>query len=439
MTHGTGPHGRGNSDIHQTDKRKQTRRIVFIITAILAVLTLLFFIWSLRPIILPAIVGMFVAYLCFPVLKLFTKIGIPRAAGILLLFGTFFIVVMVVANLVGAILPNEKEQLVLRTRFQYKLNERYHAFMGISKQGDTGNIVYKYLGDDLDHFMGSINAALSLNREERMLFMKYRIGYNHLAPIKDKYYEYFLKNTHSVVDREQPTESAKNDGENKTTPAGEDNETSPLAAIMAAFKLWIIMPLVFLFLLIDDGEIKRFFVALVPNRYFEVSLAVFDKVNKAIGNYLRGILMECSLVGLSYAILLSIFGFEIKMAVMIGLFAGIANAIPLMGAGIALACGASYALIAENVNSVLPFITADNLILAVLVCVIIVMAMDNVIFQPFVVGGAVQIHPLAVFLGIIGGSMLFGFAGLILAIPTIVVVKEFIATLFTELKDYYII
>ena len=55
------------------------------------------------------------------------------------------------------------------------------------------------------------------------------------------------------------------------------------------------------------------------------------------------------------------------------------------------------------------------------------------------VGGAVQIHPLAVFVGIIGGSMMFGFAGLILAIPTIVVVKETVFTLFSELKDYFII
>src|SRR3990172_3211934 len=176
------------------------------------------------------------------------------------------------------------------------------------------------------------------------------------------------------------------------------------------------MPLVFLFLLIDDGEIKRFFIGLVPNRYFEVSLAVFDKVNKAIGNYLSGILIECSLVGISYAVLLMLIGFEIKMALMIGLVAGIANAIPLLGPAIAFGIGASYALIAEDVSSIMPFITTNNLFIAVAACVLIVMILDNAVFQPFVVGGAVQIHPLAVFVGIIGGSMLFGFAGLILAI-----------------------
>jgi predicted PurR-regulated permease PerM len=151
------------------------------------------------------------------------------------------------------------------------------------------------------------------------------------------------------------------------------------------------------------------------------------------------VLIECLLVGISYLTLLSVIGFEIKFALMIGLIAGIANAVPLIGPAIALAAGSAYALIAEKADSVLPFITPDNLIIAVAACVLLVMVLDSTLFQPFVVGGAVQVHPLVVFVGVIGGSILFGFAGLILAIPTIVVVKEFVSTLFRELRDYYII
>jgi predicted PurR-regulated permease PerM len=384
--------------------------------------------------ILPFIVGIFAAYMCIPLLKSITRIGVPRPAGILILFGAFFLTFVVIVNLVGSIIPDKKEQLVLRTRFQYKLNERYQDFMGLEKPEDTGNMIYKYFGNDFDRFMKSINDVLRLDKEERRLFVKYREGYRNEPPVKELYYQYFLKNT----------ESTKNDDEDAGPEAknGKKSETrkeSHFGSVMAAVKLWIIMPLVFLFLLIDDGEIKRFFIGLVPNRYFEVSLAVFDKVNKAIGNYLRGILIECSLVGIAYLILLLLIGFEIKMAVMIGLIAGIANAVPLLGPAIAFGIGASYALIAEDVSSILPFITADNLFIAVAACVVIVMILDNAVFQPFVVGGAVQIHPLVVFIGIIGGSMLFGFAGLILAIPTIVVVKELTATLFRELKEYYII
>ena len=437
MSNGTPPRKQGNTIILHTDTRKQTRRIVFIITTTIIVIIVGFLVWSLRSMILPFIIGIFAAYMCFPLLKSITRIGVPRPAGILILFGAFFLAIVIIVNQVGSIIPDKKEQLVLRTRFQYKLNDRYQHFMGLEKPEDTGTMIYKYFGNDFNRFMKNINDVLRLDKEERRLFVKYHEGYDNEPPIKDLYYQYFLKNTESAKsddeDRLQSTREAGNAKKDDT------QQESHFTSVMAAIKLWIIMPLVFLFLLIDDGEIKRFFIGLVPNRYFEVSHAVFDKVNKAIGNYLRGILIECSLVGISYLILLILIGFEIKMAIMIGLIAGIANAVPLLGPAIAFGIGASYALIAEDVSAIMPFITTNNLFIAVAACVLIVMILDNVVFQPFVVGGAVQIHPLAVFIGIIGGSMLFGFAGLILAIPTIVVVKELTVTLFRELKDYYII
>jgi predicted PurR-regulated permease PerM len=421
----------------QADARTRTRRIVVAITTVVAVTAVGYLVWALRPIILPFIVGTLTAYLCFPLLRFFFSIGIPRPAGILLLFGAFFLAIMVIANQVGSILPDEREWLVLRTRFQYKLNERYKSFMNLEGPGQTGNIIYKYFGNDLNRLMDNVNSALRLNREEHRLFMRYRAGYQNKPRIKDLYYGYFLKNTESQMSKGEIKDGVT-EKEGKEA-AVEPEEVSNITTVIEAVKLWIITPLVFLFLLIDDGQIKRFFVGLVPNRYFEVSLVVFDKVNRAIGNYLRGVLIECLLVGISYLTLLSVIGFEIKFALMIGLIAGIANAVPLIGPAIALAAGSAYALIAEKADSVLPFITPDNLIIAVAACVLLVMVLDSTLFQPFVVGGAVQVHPLVVFVGVIGGSILFGFAGLILAIPTIVVVKEFVSTLFRELRDYYII
>lgn len=429
---------RNNQPVHRVSTRILTRRIIFTVTAAVAVLTIIGLVWALSPIVLPFIIGTLFAYICTPLLNIFTRRGIPRGVGILLLFAVFFVAVTLIVNQLGSFIPDERDRLVLRTRFQFKLNERYRQYMGIGAPDQKGTFVYQYLGTDLDEFMNNINGMLRLNKDEQELFMKYREGFKGRPPIRDQYFEYFQNNIERPAASEEHI-SADRDKGGGGAAISEQPPQSRLSSMMAGIKIWIITPLVFLFLLIDDGEIKRFFIGLVPNRYFEVSLAVFDKVNKAIGNYLRGILIECSLVAAAYILLFTLIGFEIKMAVLIGLFAGLANAIPLLGLGIAMVAGSAYALIAENVTSVLPFITADNMILAVAGCVLIVMMMDNGIFQPFVVGGAVKLHPLAVFIGIIGGSMMFGFAGLILAIPTIVVVKEMVFTLFSELKDYYII
>jgi predicted PurR-regulated permease PerM len=65
--------------------------------------------------------------------------------------------------------------------------------------------------------------------------------------------------------------------------------------------------------------------------------------------------------------------------------------------------------------------------------------LDDVLFQPFVPGSAVNIHPLVVVIAILGGSLIMGLWGMLFAIPTVVVVKTTVATFFKELKDYRII
>jgi predicted PurR-regulated permease PerM len=59
-------------------------------------------------------------------------------------------------------------------------------------------------------------------------------------------------------------------------------------------------------------------------------------------------------------------------------------------------------------------------LIAVVVVNILVKVLDDFVFQPIVLGGAVDLHPLVVILGIMGGSMMFGMAGVLLGIPAIV-------------------
>jgi len=97
------------------------------------------------------------------------------------------------------------------------------------------------------------------------------------------------------------------------------------------------------------------------------------------------------------------------------------NAIPFLGTAIACVLSAGYSLIAENIQPIVPFVNTDNLMLVSIGVVMLVHLLDNAIFQPLVVGKAVNLHPLVVILGVFGGSMMFGFAGLIFAIPSIII------------------
>ena len=189
----------------------------------------------------------------------------------------------------------------------------------------------------------------------------------------------------------------------------------------------------------DEGEIKKNLVYLVPNRYFEMVLTVIDNVDQSIGKYLRGTLLECTAVGLTFVVCLFMIGIEFKWALVIGIVAGISNAIPFLGPAIGLVVSLLYTLVVEEFSPVLPFVSPDNMVLWVVITVAIAQGLDNAVYQPIVLGSAVSLHPLVVIIGVMGGSILLGFAGMLFAIPAIVIVKVIIGTLFDEMKAYRII
>jgi len=72
----------------------------------------------------------------------------------------------------------------------------------------------------------------------------------------------------------------------------------------------------------------------------------------------------------------------------------------------------------------------------VVAVVVLAELLKNVLYEPIVLGGAVQLHPLAVITGVVGGALLFGPAGMLLAIPTITIVKVFVSSSARHLKAY---
>src|SRR5262249_39455923 len=211
------------------------------------------------------------------------------------------------------------------------------------------------------------------------------------------------------------------------------------ASLEDKLSAWMLAPLIFIFLGFDNGQIRRFFIGLVPNRYFELSLTVIDRLDDAIGRYLRGTLLECLLVGLTLTLGLILLGIPWGMAVAIGVVAGLLNAIPFLGTAIALVIGVGYALIAENIKPLIPGLNPNDLAIYVVILVVLVHVLDDLVFQPFVLGSAVNVHPLVVVVAIIGGSLLMGLWGMLFAIPAVVVVKTMVSTFFKELRAYRII
>lgn len=428
-----------NEDFTRKEMERKFRRQVFHISFLsLTVILSAFLLFKLRSLLLPILVGALLAYLFRPMKDRFQAPWMPHEARVLTLFACIGFFLVLGFNGVRKQLPNERQKLELKVRLKYKLNEKLDQVLGKDAgSGALRGLVAKEIGPILNQ----INRALDLSADERELFMKYRAGFNGEPAIDQRFFEYYQanQNSHALVALEEPPVPGH-------APASETEPSAHAATIgaskgglMEELSIWILAPVIFVFLGFDNGQMRRYFIGLVPNRYFELSLTVMDELDDAIGAYLRGTLVECFLVGLTFAVGLILLGLPFSVSVAIGLISGLANAIPFLGTVIGLVVGLGYALIAENITPLIPGLNANDLALYVVALVAIAHVLDNVIYQPIVLGSAVNLHPLVVVIAIISGSLLLGIWGMLFAIPAVVVLKTAVETLFKELKAYRII
>jgi len=434
---------------NEENQLRQSRAKIFYSTAtVFALLAVVYLLWALRAMIMPLMIGVIMAYICLPLIGYLKGKVFSRFWAVIFLSAIFCLLLFTTINVASRVIPDQKEELELQVRIRYKINEKFDRMMDIGKPGKNGNLFYTIFGKELEPLRTTLDSALRLSDKERKLFtiFRYSPGMYRFAPVNDRYWGYYQANrlrdrkeAEILAEAQQQDNKSKLPAPNSNQPEESKIHGSLLLLIFNAVSLWLITPLVFLTLLFDDGKLKRQIVQMVPNRYFEVTLTVFDKINEALGLYLRGTAIECFLVATSFSLCLSLVGLEMQWAAAIGFIAGLANAIPFLGPLIGLLVGLLYAILTEHISPLLPFVNESNLIVAIIASVALVQLADNAIFQPYVLGSAVQLHPLVVIVGVMGGAVIFGFAGMLLAIPAIMVIKVVITSMFRQLRAYYII
>jgi predicted PurR-regulated permease PerM len=409
------------------------------VAAAAAVALAAYLLWALRSLIVPVFVGGLLAYICRPLVGRLERWRIPRGVAIGLLLLVFGVVALVGLNSVRAAVPSEAALLELRVRALYALHQRYQALMGLDPSWSRGNRLYGLTHRDLDPLIDRVSDALALTPDERAQLVADH-GTDAGAARSSRLLDYERANADA---RQMRVRRAGRGGPAATPPGGSppgpaataaaESSTAPLGDILSS---WAIAPLIFLFLLSDAGRIKRGLLAAVPNRFFEPALAVLDDVDRALGNYVRGIFLECCALGVTVIVFTAIVGVPLRWAIAIGIFTGASNVIPYMGFAAAMLGGLAYALLAEDIYPLIPLVTAETFVIWVVAAVVLAELLKNVLYEPIVLGGAVQLHPLAIVTGVVGGAMLFGPAGMLLAIPTMTIAKVVVASSVRHLKAY---
>ncbi len=210
-----------------------------------------------------------------------------------------------------------------------------------------------------------------------------------------------------------------------------DQVAETVSSVVAVFTnivyAVVIIPFVTFFLLKDGLQIRRSLMSLVPNRYFEVTLAILEKVEVNIGRYFRALLVQCTSIAIIASVLLWVVG--LQNAIAIGIFTGVANTIPYFGPFLGFLCGTLVG-IAQTGNLVLvPWVA---------LAMIITQLADNVLLQPLIFSRAAKAHPLVILFVVLIGARLGGIVGMLVAIPLTTTVRVVVEQLLWSLRTYRI-
>ena len=184
------------------------------------------------------------------------------------------------------------------------------------------------------------------------------------------------------------------------------------------------------FFLQEQGMLKNFVIALVPNEYEERVRRVMDDTIYLLTRYFTGILIQITIITTYVSLALSLFGVE--SALLIGFFAAIINVIPYLGPIIGAAFGV---LVTVSLNVDADFYAQTlPLILKVILVFASMQLIDNFILQPWIFSTSVLAHPLEIFIVILVAAKIGGIVGMILAIPVYTMVRVVARTFLSEFK-----
>ncbi|THB71727.1 MAG: AI-2E family transporter [Gammaproteobacteria bacterium] len=183
------------------------------------------------------------------------------------------------------------------------------------------------------------------------------------------------------------------------------------AAIVAIVGNLVLIPVVTFYLLRDWDDIVAKVHVLLP-RYLEpTTLRLVRESDAVLAAFIRGQIMVMLSLAIIYSVGLGIVGLD--LALLIGVIAGLVSFVPYLGfiIGIVLA----------GLASLLQFGDVTHLVYVVIVFGV-GQAAEGMVLTPMLVGDKIGLHPVAVIFAVLAGGQLFGFIGVLIALPVAAVI-----------------
>jgi len=321
--------------------------------AVIIILCLWFLSWT-QTVMFPFIIAGIIAYLFDPLADKLESVGLPRTASVLIiLFISLGLFIVLGFLLLPALIREIQDLIVKIPQLAVKTTDFIQDMMPR---------VLKYLRIDMaefkQHFMGNIPTT----------------------------FEQVLSNILKGV-------------------------TGVSTFVSRLFNV-ILIPILTFYFLKDFDRIKEWVLDLAPSQYKKNIYFYSWRLNRILGQYIRGQIIVCTFVGVLTTAGLLIF--KIPFALLIGLMTGLLNAIPFIGLYVSLGLALLTAFFCTN--PLIAAITIGGIFL-------VVQGMEAYVISPKIVGDRVGLHPLAVIMSVLVFARIFGFWGLLIGVPTAALLK----------------
>jgi len=315
---------------------------------IVALVVFVFLLWLLSEILLPFVAGLALAYLLAPLADRLERLGINRALATLLIVGAIVLTFILLALLLVPILLEQAAALIAGiptyvARMQALLSDSGPPWLRQFLSGGDASKTITQLVTQGTGYMATLMLSLWAGGK----------------------------------------------------------------ALASFISVLVIMPVVTFYLICDWHEMVAILDGWVPPQYRETVHRLVGEIDAAISGFVRGQTGVCLIIGIFYAVALSLIG--LNFGLLIGVTAGVLTFMPYVGSMTGLLIAASVA-----VEQFWPQWTS---IAGVLGIFLVGQFVEGNVLGPKLVGDRVGLHPVWLIFALFAFGYLFGFVGLLIAVP----------------------
>ncbi|WP_172146688.1 MULTISPECIES: AI-2E family transporter [Pseudomonas] len=183
-------------------------------------------------------------------------------------------------------------------------------------------------------------------------------------------------------------------------------------ALLAWLVNLLLIPVVSFYLMRDWDLMVARLRGLLPRNQEGLVVKLVGECHEVLGAFLRGQLLVMLALGVMYAVGLMLIGLELGL--LIGLLAGLASIVPYLGVVVGIGAALTAGLFQFG-GDFYP-------LLAIAAVFTVGQMLEGMLLTPWLVGDRIGLHPVAVIFAIMAGGQLFGFTGVLLALPVAAVI-----------------